>query len=131
MWIEADQMEPNIVRSAAFLVVTCGVLAGYAAWAQTTPQTGLGIDVLSSRPDLVTGGDALVRTYGAEVPPKVTVGANDVSGAFQRDPKGGWVGLVEGLGDGANRLVATAGGKEATLALVNHPVNGTLFAGPQ
>ena len=60
---------------------------------------------------------------------EATVGANDVSGVFPAGSKGGWVGLVEGLADGANRLVATAGGK-SDLTLVNHPVNGTLFAGP-
>jgi Tannase-like family of unknown function (DUF6351) len=121
----------NIMCLAASLVIACGALAGFAARAQTASQTALGIDVVSSRPDLVTGGDALVRISGAEAAPKVTVGANDVSGAFRPDSKGGWIGLVEGLGDGANRLVVTASGKEATLTLVNHPVNGTLFAGPQ
>jgi Tannase-like family of unknown function (DUF6351) len=121
----------NLMCLAASLVIACGALAGFAARAQTPSQTALGIDVVSSRPDLVTGGDALVRISGAEAAPKGTVGANDVSGAFRPDSKGGWVGLVEGLGDGANRLVVTAGGKEATLTLVNHPVNGTLFAGPQ
>jgi hypothetical protein len=121
----------NIMCLAASLAVACGALVGFAAWAQTASPSALGIDVVSSRPDLVTGGDALVRISGADAAPKVTVGANDVSGAFRPDSKGGWVGLVEGLGDGAYRLVVTAGGKEATLTLVNHPVNGTLFAGPQ
>ena len=124
-------MTRNIIGLAISFVVASGALAGFAASAQTALQTALGIDVLSSRPDLVTGGDALVRIFGVEAAPKVTVGASDVSGAFRPDSKGGWVGLIEGLTDGANRLVATAGGKEATLTLVNHPVNGTLFAGPQ
>ena len=125
----------NTVRTTSFAVV-CSVLAGFAAWsvtgwAQTAAQTALAIEVLSSRPELVTGGDALVRISGAEAAPKVTVGASDVSGAFRPDQKGGWVGLVEGLRDGSNQLVAKAGGKEVSLTLVNHPVNGTLFAGPQ
>src|SRR5262249_18675469 len=38
---------------------------------------------------------------------------------------------VAGLKDGGNQLVAKAVGKEATLTLVNHPLNGTLIAGPQ
>jgi len=79
----------------------------------------------------VTGGDALVRISGAEAAPHVTVGGSEVSGAFRPDQKGGWVGLIAGLRDGGNPLVANAGSKEASLTLVNHPVNGTLFAGPQ
>ena len=61
----------------------------------------------------------------------MSVGGNDVSAAFKSDAKGGWVGLVTGLKDGSNALAVKAGGNEASLTLVNHPVNGTLFAGPQ
>jgi hypothetical protein len=59
------QIMRNIMCLAASLVVACGALSGFAAWA----QTALGIDVVSSRPDLVTGGDALVRISGAEAAP--------------------------------------------------------------
>ena len=123
-------MVRDIARLTASVAVVCGALAG-SAWAQTGGQTAFGIEVLSSRPELVTGGDALVRISGTEAAPKVTVGTADVSGAFRPDPKGGWVGLVEGLKDGANQLVAKAGSKEASVTLVSHPMNGTLFAGPQ
>jgi hypothetical protein len=124
-------MVRNFMRPAASLAVVCGALAGFAAWAPGGAQAVLGIEVLSSRPELVSGGDALVRISGAAAAPQVTVGANDVSGAFRSDAKGGWVGLVAGLEDGANKLAVKAGGREAAVTLVNHPVNGTLFAGPQ
>jgi Tannase-like family of unknown function (DUF6351) len=117
----------NIALVTASLAVVWGALAGSRAWA----DAGLAIEVLSSRPELVTGGNALVRISGAAEAPRVTVGGNDVSSAFRRDAKGGWLGLVDGLKDGANPLVAGAGGKEVTATLVNHPLNGTLFAGPQ
>src|SRR5689334_23712914 len=91
----------------------------------------LSIEVRSSRPELVTGGDALVRITGAAAAPTVSVGGSDVSAVFKSDPKGGWVGLVSGLKDGSNALTAKAGGKDASVTLVNHPVNSTLFAGPQ
>jgi hypothetical protein len=120
-------MNRDITRLTALLVVGCGALAGSAAHA----QTNLAIEVLSSRPELVTGGNALVRISGAEAAPKVTIGALDASGAFRSDGKGGWIGLVEGLKDGANPLTAKAGTREGTVTLVNHPLNGTLFAGPQ
>src|SRR5262245_23923935 len=93
--------------------------------------SSLTIEVLSSRPELVTGGDALVRITGTTEAPKVSVGTTDVSGVFKSDQKGGWVGLVADLKDGGNQLVAKAAAKEATLTLVNHPLNGTLIAGPQ
>ena len=51
----------HITRLVASLVVAFGWLCGVAAWAQTATQPALGIDVLSSRPELLTGGDALAR----------------------------------------------------------------------
>lgn len=109
--------------------VFAAVTAGLPAFAQTI--SSLKIEVLSSRPELVSGGDALVRVLGSDTPPNVWLGGFDVSAVFKPDPKGGWVGLVGGLKDGDNALVAKAAGKEAALTLKNHPINGTLFAGPQ
>jgi hypothetical protein len=113
-------------RLAASLAAICGALAGSQAWAQTADR--LALEVLSSRPQLVSGGDALVKISGAHGAPAVTIDGKDVSGAFKPDSKGGWVGLVDGLKDGDNRLVAKADGNEAVLTLKNHPLNGTLFA---
>jgi hypothetical protein len=122
-------MNRNIWRLAAPLVAICGALAGSQVSAQTAQ--GLILEVLSSRPELVSGGDALVRIAGAHGAPAVAVDGKDVSGVFKSDAKGDWLGLVDGLKDGDNRLVAKADGKEAALTLTNHPLNGTLFAGPQ
>ena len=120
----------HIAARLAPIAVICA-LAGLGGGPRTAAaQSGVSIEVLSSRPELVTGGNALVRITAAEAP-QAAVGSVDVSGAFHADQKGGWVGLIDGLKDGANQLTVKVGGKEATLALVNHPVNGTLFAGPQ
>ena len=100
-------MKRNVWRLAASLVAICGALAGSHASAQTAQ--GLTLEVLSSRPELVSGGDALVRIVGAHGAPAVTVEGKDLSGVFKSDAKGGWVGLVDGLKDGNNRLVAKAG----------------------
>src|SRR5215510_7548029 len=91
----------------------------------------LTLEVLSSRPELVSGGSALIRIAGASGAPAVTVDGKDVSSAFKTDAQGRWIGLVEGLKDGDNRLVAKGGGREASLTLRNHAINVTLFAGPQ
>jgi hypothetical protein len=56
-----EVMTRNIVRLAAPLAAIGATLLPSAPWAQTAAPTNLGIEVLSSRPELVTGGDALVR----------------------------------------------------------------------
>jgi len=117
-------------RTMASVAVIGGVFGATLAASGALAQA-LGIEVLSSRPELVTGGDALVRITGAAAAPSVSVGGNDVSAAFKSDAKGGWVGLVAFLKDGSNPLTVKAGGKDASLTLVNHPLNGTLVAGPQ
>jgi hypothetical protein len=94
-------------------------------------SAAMSIEVLSSMPQMVTGGDALVKITGAAAAPTVTVGGKDVSAAFKGDAKTGWVGLVSGLKDGDNALSAKAGSDTASVTLVNHGLNDTLFAGPQ
>jgi hypothetical protein len=122
-------MNRKVWRLAASLTAIGWWLAGSAAWTQTMEK--LTVEVLSSPPQLISGGNALVKISGAQSAPAVTVDGKDLSAAFKSDAKGGWVGLVEGLKDGENRLVAKAGMNETTLTLTSHPLNGTLFAGPQ
>lgn len=122
-------MDKMAQRLAASLTVLCGVIAGSHAFAQGSE--GLKVDVLSSRPDLVSGGDALIKVSGAQAAPLVSVGGKDVSAAFKSDGKGSWIGLVEGMAEGNNALTVKAGGRDASVTLINHPINGALFAGPQ
>ena len=113
-------------KRVLLLAATCavfGVFGGASAFAQAK----LGVDVVSSRADMVSGGSALVKITGADAAPTVTVDGKDVSAAFKADPKGGWIGLVEGLKDGDNQLAAKGSGKDGAVTLVNHPVNAGLF----
>ena len=99
------------------------------------------IAVLSSRPEQVSGGDALVevtvprRQATDEV--RITVGGTDVTAAFAEGTDDRTlVGLVGGLADGDNvvRVEATRGRhrpRPAQLTLVNHPSGGPMFSGPQ
>jgi hypothetical protein len=98
---------------------------------------GLQLRVLSSRPDMVSGGDALVRV---ELPAgmnardvKLTVNGADVTTKLKADASGrSLTGLVTGLAPGSNTLAATGSSKaSAKLAVVNHPIMGPLFSGPQ
>ncbi len=121
-----DPVTRQLMRLTALCVFLLWVTPGIQARGQE-----LNVEVLSSFPELVTGGDALVKITGATATPAVSVGGADVAATFNPDGNGGWIGLVDGLSEGDNELAVTAGGIEAALTLINHPINGTLFAGPQ
>lgn len=122
--------------------LVAGLLAGApAASGQQDAGSGSGpltATVLSSRPDTVSGGDALIQV---EAPPgvplnriTVRVGERNVTDAFQPAASGHAVqGLVDGLAEGENLLTATVEGTDARpteLTLTNHPRSGPVFAGP-
>ena len=113
------------------------------------------ISVVSGPPDLISGGDALIRIeLGDGVAPAdlaVTVGARSVTAAFapelDRDARalsseapGGrddargsvtLVGLVTGLEPGAQRIEVSANGARiGSLEVVDHARQGPLFSGP-
>ena len=98
---------------------------------------GLQLRVLSSRPDMVTGGDALVRVdlpAGVNAKDvKLTVNGSDATTKLKADANGrSLTGLVTGLALGSNTLAATGGSKAtAKLAVINHPITGPVFSGPQ
>jgi Tannase-like family of unknown function (DUF6351) len=98
-------------------------------------RPALSISVLSGRADLVSGGSALVavnlpRSDTRQI--KVTLGRRNVTRDFAIRPDGHFEGLVTGLALGRNVLRATLHSGWATqLTLVNHPVGGPVFSGPQ
>ncbi|WP_233521869.1 DUF6351 family protein [Streptomyces triticagri] len=90
---------------------------------------------MSSRPDVVSGGDALIRVdVPGSVPADkvgIRVDGRDVTDSFERTAGGSLMGVVRDLDEGRNRLIATArGAASGRLTLVNHPVSGPVFAGP-
>jgi hypothetical protein len=92
--------------------------------------------VLSNRADLVSGGDALVQVVLPDrVDPssvRVSLNGNDVTSSFDVRPGGAYEGVVTGLADGPNDLVATMrNGPPVHLTITNHPSGGPVFAGPQ
>jgi hypothetical protein len=103
--------------------------------AQAAPR--LTMESLSNRPDKLSGGDALIR-IGLPNPAaadglRVRLNDTDVTGAFRLSENGrSLIGLLEGLKEGRNRLVAQAKGSgPAWLMLVSHPLSGPVFAGPK
>ena len=130
---------------ALALAVTGGTWAASPAVAHNDDHGGrnkLAISVLSSAPDQVSGGDALIRV---DVPRsvslhkvKITSNGTNVTDRFSRADDGrALVGIVDGLVLGPNRLRATTNehgrgrDRAASLKLVNHPISGPIFSGPQ
>jgi Tannase-like family of unknown function (DUF6351) len=91
------------------------------------------VDVLSSRADQVSGGDALVRVEGPrgrQDDVRVLRNGGDVTGAFELD-HGALVGLVDGLRLGRNRVsVYDRRRRVASARLRNYPIEGPIFSGP-
>ena len=131
----------------AFLAATVIALAGLA----TTPfgladdrddddwRNNFRIRTFSTKPELISGGDVLVRV---EVPRKVSLqsvlvelNGGDVSAALRADAET-WTltGLINGLRLGKNTLEASVRGRihgrSARLTLTNHPISGPIFSGP-
>jgi hypothetical protein len=93
------------------------------------------IEVESSRGDVVSGGDALLRLTapdGASVDDlAVTVAGRDVSDAFVTKEDGTALGLVTGLALGTNIVQAVLpDGRGARITLTNAPQGGPVFSGP-
>ncbi|MCK2217548.1 DUF6351 family protein [Actinomadura sp. ATCC 31491] len=90
----------------------------------------LALEVLSSRPDQVSGGDALVRVrHPKGVRVSVSRDGVDVSAAFT-ETADGLTGLVTGLRPGRNTITATAGPLRRTLSVRDFPIEGPIFSGP-
>jgi len=102
------------------------------------PLSGTTLQVLSTRADMVSGGDALMEvklpTGAAAAMLKVSVGAADVSSAFTTRADGRTVGLVTGLANGANTVTATASDSSfagASLTVTNYPLSGPILLSVQ
>ncbi len=110
----------------SLLVLTFGV----RVWS-AEPEP-LRITVLSSRAELVSGGDALVRVEtAAREDVQVRLNDLDVTSSFQLSKDGpGLVGLVTGLRNGENELVANVGSARGSLKLTNYPITGPILSGP-
>jgi Tannase-like family of unknown function (DUF6351) len=115
----------------ATLVALCLVSA--PAGAATSKAS---ISVLSSRANLVSGHDALVRVDFSRARDvkgaKVTVGKRNVRKAFVHSGSRALFGVVKGLHTGTNVLtVKLANGGGARITLTDHPLGGPVLSGPQ
>jgi hypothetical protein len=111
-----------------------GLIAGMTmAIAPAADAATADITVLSSQPNQVSGGDALIRVDApANQLGTLRVERNgvDVTAAFSNQG-GALVGLVDGLALGKNELAVFDGSRRlAQRKLFNYPITGPIFSGP-
>src|ERR1700689_1550073 len=91
------------------------------------------VSVSNPRPELVSGGEVLVRVdvpqHTSPASIRVSADGHDVTASFQEQSDGSLLGLVTGLQIGRNRLVAVAHGQFASLDITDHSINGPVFSG--
>jgi hypothetical protein len=92
------------------------------------------VSLLSSKPEYVTGDDALVKVTvsGPSVPITVTINGVDVTESFKRSASTPTelVGLVKGIKQGSNELIAIANNARTSITLTGNPISGPIFSGP-
>lgn len=122
---------------AAFVVLSAlACLSGAKVFSQ--PGAQLQIRTLSSRPDLASGGDALVEVkapVGAQLNQfTLTLNGKDVTNQLKLDSAAGsFRGVISGLVAGQNILVAklkSPRAAQASLKITNYPITGPILSGP-
>jgi hypothetical protein len=102
----------------------------------TASSAAPAIEVLSNRPDLISGGDVLIEVVlPPGTPPSTVVLLDDGTPAQSEvglDPAGRYLARVTGLALGANVLSALLpDGTRDSATVENHPNGGPVFSGPQ
>lgn len=134
-------MSLSFRRPVSFVALAAALgLAGCGGGSNTADSLPLQLKTLSSRPDLVSGGDTLVEVKAPKSIDvsriKVLAGARDVTSSFGSSPTGALVGRVSDLPAGSTTIdaqildaygSATSVGK---LTVVNHAITGPVFSGP-
>lgn len=126
----------SVIAYLLGLVILSSLLSGCGPDVKQSAGGGATIKVLSNRPDLISGGQALVEID----PPEgiaanrisVSLGGQDVSSMFAVRENGLYEGVVTGLKNGTNTLTAAiSGGTSSSISITNHPVGGPVIYGPQ
>ena len=117
------------------VLVTLGALVCAAIATGSATAAPQEIVVLSNRADLISGGDALVeikwpaRTNLAAT--LVSLNGVSIRPAFDMRANGRFIGLVRGLKNGNNVLLARDSAGAAQITITNYPIGGPVFSGGQ
>jgi hypothetical protein len=116
--------------AVAVAVVVASLVVPSLAGAASGP---ISIRVLSTRADLVSGGQVLAEVDGASAGSfRAVLDGRDVSHEFALRPDGAVQALLTGLKIGPNQLtVLGANSQGARLTITDHPIGGPVIAGPQ
>lgn len=109
--------------------------AAWIAAPEARDAADLRLTAVSTRADMVTGGDVLLSLVGpAPLRPdaiRISLNGEPMGGVTVQPGEGGSVlGLVKGLRLGGNEIIVSDGRGEARLWVVNHPTHGPVFSGP-
>ncbi len=134
----------GLTGPATTAVLVFGLWFALPAWSASSHRVDRGglsiVSVSNPHPDLVSGGQVLVRVSPRSGRPargiRVTLNGVDVTSEFAAQGDGTLLGLVTGLREGSNVVRAEHGGGfgrggSARLVVVNHPITGPVFSGPQ
>ncbi|WP_437044043.1 DUF6351 family protein [Streptomyces sp. enrichment culture] len=90
--------------------------------------------VANPRPQLISDTSTLIRvTSPGETNGRIDIEVNgrDISNAFERQDDGSYLGMVAGLRQGANKVIASDGKHQSVLRITGHSITGPVFSGPQ
>ncbi|MCZ4317216.1 DUF6351 family protein [Comamonadaceae bacterium G21597-S1] len=119
-----------------------GLLIGCGG-GSSDPVSVNSLEAISTRADMVSGGDVLLKLrVASQLDPAtmvVELNGTDVTGVFRSVGSQELNGLVTGLRDGTNQLATwqrgtdgrAVAGTRAELRVTNHPIAGPVFSGPQ
>ena len=124
--------------TAVIAFAVTGILVGFGSNDVLAQSARLEIKTLSSRPDMVSGGDALVEVNapaGAQLNQlTLTLNGKDVTNQLELDPTtGSFRGLISEMNLGDNMLLAKLKSPkpaQASLSVTNYPITGPILSGP-
>lgn len=112
-------------------------LASCGGGGDDDPGVAPTVQLLSSQPDYVTGGTALVDVsvpvgVTDKRPLQITLNGNDVTAQFQPSATDSShrQAVLTGLTNGVNSVVARVGKASSTITMTNYPITGPVISGP-
>jgi hypothetical protein len=122
----------GVRRVFGIALLSAGLVAAAACSSSSnhtaaTPQTtaASNVQVVSSRPDMVTGEQALLQVLGGTGTPTVTASGKPLTVT----PLHQWW-LVTGIAPGPSTLTVTRGSVTDSVAIVDSSIKGPVFSGP-